>query len=91
MREMATFVLDTFSGRKLNLSDPEPDQIAVEDIASALSKICRFGAQARHFYSVAQHAMLVSDLVIRGDDRSLLCPRCTTTPMRRISGTYRRL
>ena len=71
---MATFVLDTFSGRKLNLSEPAADQIAVEDIASALSKICRFGAQAGHFYSVAQHAMLVSDLVIRGGRPELALP-----------------
>jgi hypothetical protein len=66
VREIATFILDTFSGQKLNLSVPVPDQIAVEHIASALSKIGRFGAQAGHFYSVAQHAMLISDdLVIR--------------------------
>jgi 5'-deoxynucleotidase YfbR-like HD superfamily hydrolase len=58
------YLLDTASGRQLDLADPHPDDIELEDIASALSKVCRFGAQAREFYSVAQHAVLVRDLVI---------------------------
>ena len=37
-------ILDTASGRKLDLDDPQPDQICLEDLASALSKVCRFGA-----------------------------------------------
>jgi uncharacterized protein len=56
-------ILDTASGRKLDLDDPKPDQICLEDLASALSKVCRFGAQSLEFYSVAQHAMHVSRMV----------------------------
>jgi 5'-nucleotidase len=56
-------ILDTASGRKLDLDDPQPDQICLEDIASALSKVCRFGAQPLTFYSVAQHAMHVSRII----------------------------
>ena len=56
-------VLATKSGREIDLDNPSPMSIAVEDIAAALSKVCRFGAQATHFYSVAQHAVLVSELV----------------------------
>jgi 5'-deoxynucleotidase YfbR-like HD superfamily hydrolase len=56
-------ILDTVSGRKLDLDDPKPDQICLEDIASALSKVCRFGAQPKRFYSVAQHAVHVSRMV----------------------------
>lgn len=59
----APHVLDTFSGARLDLDDPRPDQIRIEDIASALSKICRFGAQATRFHSVAQHALLVTTFV----------------------------
>lgn len=58
------FTIDTASGRRLDLADPCPDNIAIEDIAGALSKVCRFGAQASTFYSVAQHAVLVHDLVV---------------------------
>jgi 5'-deoxynucleotidase YfbR-like HD superfamily hydrolase len=64
-------VLDTASGRKLDLEAPKPEQVAVEDIAAALSKVCRFGAQASTFYSVAQHAVLVHDLVVEAGHREL--------------------
>src|SRR5581483_7354063 len=43
------------SGRYLDLADPRPDQFAFADIAGGLSKICRFGGQINHFYSVAEH------------------------------------
>lgn len=57
--------IDTASGKRLNLEEPEPEQIDVADIASGLSKVCRFGAQANEFYSVAQHAVLVHDMVVK--------------------------
>jgi uncharacterized protein len=59
-------ILDTASGRKLDLDDPQADQICLEDTAAALSKVCRFGAQRKHFYSVAQHAVHVSRMVEDG-------------------------
>jgi len=55
--------LDTASGRRVNLSSPAPDMISVEDIAGALSRICRFGGHTREFYSVAQHSVLVSAMI----------------------------
>lgn len=45
------------SGLYLDLADPQPDQFTLEDIAGALSKICRFGGQIEHFYSVAEHCV----------------------------------
>ena len=60
---MTGLPLDTASGVRLDLDDPRPDDITLSDVAAALSKTCRFGAQARSFYSVAQHAVLVADLV----------------------------
>jgi hypothetical protein len=59
-------ILATVSGRKLDLDDPQPDQMCLEDLASALSKVCRFGAQSLEFYSVAQHAVHVSRMVQQG-------------------------
>lgn len=58
-------IMDTASGVKLNLDEPRPQDICITDIAAALSKVCRFGAQANRFYSVAQHAVLVRDLVVK--------------------------
>lgn len=45
----------TRSGRYFDLLDPKPDQFTLEDIAGALSKMCRFGGQIDRFYSVAEH------------------------------------
>lgn len=56
-------MLDTLSGLRLDLDDPRSDQVNVLDIAGGLAKVCRFGAQATGFYSVAQHALLVCQLV----------------------------
>jgi hypothetical protein len=57
-------VLRTFTGGTVDLDEPSPDQICVEDIAAGLSKVCRFGAQSTAFHSVAQHAILVQSLVV---------------------------
>jgi uncharacterized protein len=57
------YVMDTASGVRLDLDDPRPKDIRIEDVAGGLSRVCRMGAQAREFYSVAQHALLVCRLV----------------------------
>ncbi len=61
--------LQTVSGRRVNPFDPDPSQIDVGDIARALANVCRFGGHSRVFYSVAQHSVIVSELVEqRGGD-----------------------
>lgn len=45
------------SGAYFDFLDPQPDQFTLEDIAGALAKICRFGAQCDFFYSVAEHSV----------------------------------
>ena len=53
------------SGRRLDLLAPDPEAIAVEDIAHGLSRVARWNGQTRgpHAYSVAQHALLVEHIV----------------------------
>lgn len=54
---------NTSTGRTIDLLNPSEDQIHIEDIATALSRICRFGGHSSVFYSVAQHSVLVMKLV----------------------------
>jgi uncharacterized protein len=61
--------LQTVSGRWVNPFEPDPDQLDPGDIARALANQCRFGGHCRVFYSVAQHSVIVSQLVEeRGGD-----------------------
>ncbi|MBE2320808.1 HD family hydrolase [Solirubrobacter sp. CPCC 204708] len=61
--------LQTVSGRFVNPFDPDPEQLDPHDIARALANVCRFGGHCRPFYSVAQHSVIVSELVeARGGD-----------------------
>ncbi len=51
--------IQTFTGRQYWPLDPSPDDVCIEDIAHALSNLCRFGGHCREFYSVAQHSVIV--------------------------------
>jgi hypothetical protein len=55
--------LSTASGRKFWPLDPRADEVHLGDIASALSKACRFGGHCAWHYSVAQHSVYVSHRV----------------------------
>ena len=55
--------IQTLSGRRVNPFDAAPEDIDPGDIALALSNLCRFGGHSRAFYSVAQHSVIVSDLL----------------------------
>jgi hypothetical protein len=52
--------IQTYSGRRFNPLNPNPDAIVIQDIAHSLSMQCRFTGHSRKFYSVAQHCVLVS-------------------------------
>lgn len=55
--------METFTGNKFWPLDPRQEEVFIEDIAHALSMICRFGGHCIKFYSVAQHSCLVAELV----------------------------
>ncbi|MEM0923960.1 MAG: HD family hydrolase [Pseudomonadota bacterium] len=60
------------SGRRLDLLDPSPLDIEIEDIAHGLARVARWNGQTigDHPYSVAEHSLLVEDLVGRLSPRS---------------------
>jgi len=57
------------SGRRLNLLDPSPDDIAIEDIAHGLSRVARWNGQTKgaHPFSVAQHSLAVERLMVHAE------------------------
>jgi 5'-deoxynucleotidase YfbR-like HD superfamily hydrolase len=52
------------SGRRLDLLDPSPLDVELEDIAHGLARVARWNGQTKgaHIYSVAQHSLLVEAL-----------------------------
>jgi uncharacterized protein len=55
--------IQTYTGRKFWPLDPRPEEVQIEDIAHALSMLCRFNGHTTEFYSVAEHSFHVSCLL----------------------------
>jgi len=55
------------SGRRLDLLDPSPLDVEIEDIAHGLARVARWNGQTRgaHIFSVAQHSLLTERLARR--------------------------
>ena len=53
------------SGRRLDLLDPSPLDVEVEDIAHGLARVARWNGQTfgDHAFSVAQHSLLVERIL----------------------------
>ena len=52
------------SGRRLDLLDPSPFDIEIEDIAHGLARVARWNGQTigEHPFSVAQHSLVVEEI-----------------------------
>lgn len=55
--------IQTYTGKQFYALDPQPDDICIEDIAHALSNMCRYAGHCKKFYSVAEHSILVAESV----------------------------
>ena len=49
--------MSTFSGKRINPVNVNAQDICLEDIAHALSLLCRGGGHIKRFYSVGQHSI----------------------------------
>ncbi|MCY1211804.1 hypothetical protein D9M71_271920 [compost metagenome] len=57
-----TWIL-TRSGKRFDLQKPSAKMVDGADIAYSLGQLCRFNGHTGTFYSVAQHSIIVADLV----------------------------
>ena len=55
--------IQTATGQQFWPMDPLHEEIEIEDIAHALSLICRYAGHCSHFYSVAQHSVILAHFV----------------------------
>src|SRR5213595_2005084 len=57
------------SGRRLDLLNPSPLDIEIEDIAHGLARVARWNGQTKgaHAFSVAQHSLLVEQIACHFD------------------------
>lgn len=50
----------TYTGKLVDVANPDPETIDIVDIARGLSHQCRYNGQLPTFYSVAQHSIIVA-------------------------------
>ena len=75
------------SGRRLNLLDPSPLDVELDDIAHGLARVARWNGQTMggHIFSVAQHSP-----ARRGDRATTSIRRCRASGVSRCCCTMRR-
>jgi hypothetical protein len=56
--------IGTYTGIHFYPLDPHPEDVNLEDIAHALSNICRFNGHVNDFYSVGTHSLNVCAVLI---------------------------
>ena len=66
----------TYSKQRIDPINPDKDTILIEDIAHALSRICRANGQLPIFYSVAQHSIACCREAIARNLSKKLCLAC---------------
>lgn len=85
--------ITTATGRRFYALADEPE-IVLEDIAAALSKVCRYGGHCKRFYSVAEHSVLVSRIMEHrhlGDPMEGLLHDATEAYLSDIVGPFKQL
>jgi hypothetical protein len=63
MRTMSPTMMQTFTGKVIDLDDFREEDVRLADISHALSLINRFTGHSKCPYSVAQHSVMVSKIV----------------------------
>lgn len=90
--------IQTLGGKHFDYLNAQTDDVDIEDIATALSNICRFAGHLPEFYSVAQHSVLCSQIVpqeyafeaLMHDAAEAYC-QDIPAPLKRLLPDYRRI
>ena len=90
--------VQTHSGKRLDLLDPQPDQFDIDDIALGLSRTARWNGQTGLLLTVAQHSLMVSENVPPAyalpallHDASEYLLSDLPTPLKELCTDYRRV
>lgn len=67
-----TVYISTYLGNRFYPRERLIERIDIEDIAHGLAFQCRFNGQTSAFYSVAQHSLIVADLVCESQRKAAL-------------------
>ena len=54
-------IVRTYTGKNLDLLNPDPKEIDIKDIAHHLAKLDRYNGAGHYTFSVGHHSLLVSD------------------------------
>ena len=67
------------SGRRLDLLDPSPLDVEIEDIARGLARVARWNGQTSgdHAFSVAEHSVIVEELFFKLNPKATKAERLT--------------
>ena len=57
--------LQIYTGLIIDVANPRPEDICAEDIAHALSNLCRYGGHTPRWYSVAAHSVAMANYVFK--------------------------
>lgn len=69
---MLQAIIRTYTGQDIDVLNPDPDLICIEDIAHSLSYMLRFCGHTNEFYSVARHSIHCLERVEEvGENKSL--------------------
>ena len=55
--------IETYTGLKFDILDPQPDMVCIEDIAHSTSQVNRFAGHCKFPYPVSQHSRLGSYVI----------------------------
>lgn len=66
-------MMATYTGLRFCPMDMKPENVRLEDIAHALSLLCRGGGHLKYFYSVGSTASTARRRPLPGDGQSVWC------------------